>query len=64
MSDVQFEENNFSDQRVRLSQGKASVFVRFLLKKGIVKTEKGANYLLLTIAVSAFVASFFILNSQ
>ena len=59
MSDFEvIEKNNFGNQR-RLSQDSSSEkgMLGFLLKKGIVKSEDGGNYVLIGVAIFFFAMS-------
>ncbi|KKW08181.1 MAG: hypothetical protein UY44_C0016G0006 [Candidatus Kaiserbacteria bacterium GW2011_GWA2_49_19] len=55
MSNVQFEEGNYVGGRFDAVQKDTSVLVKFLLKIGVVKTEEQANYVLIGVAVCAFI---------
>lgn len=57
MSNVQFEEGNYVGGRFDAVQGDTPVLVKFLLKTGIVKTEEQANYVLIGVAVCAFITA-------
>ena len=63
MADVQFEENNFEGRFSPVSS-QPPVLVRFILKTGLVKDEKQANYVLIGIAVVAVISAIFILRSS
>ena len=60
MSNVQFEEGNYVGGRFDDTKGDTPALVRLLLKTGMVKTEEQANYVLIGVAVCAFLAAFFV----
>lgn len=58
MSNVQFEEGTYVGGRFDAVSAETPVLVKFLLKTGLVKTEEQANYVLIGIAVCAFLSAF------
>lgn len=62
MSDVQFDEDNPS-WNFRAGQQVQPLFVRLLLKTGVVKDAKQANYVLLGIAACALLITAWIIKS-
>lgn len=58
MVDIQFDEEQEFSQSIRAPR--QSTFVRFVLKTGLAKTEKAAEYVLLGVAAFAFIAIVFI----
>lgn len=61
MTGIQFnEEQEFARPAAMPEQ---SVFIRFVLKTGLAKTEQGATYLLLGIAIIGIVFTLFMLFS-
>jgi len=65
MSDVQFEENNFSGaDRFAAASNQSPMLVKLLLKTGLVKDEKRANYVLIGIAVCAVLLTLFVIHSS
>ncbi len=62
MSDVQFDEDN-SSWNLRAGQQVQPLFVRLLLKTGVVKDATQANYVLLGIAVCALLLTAWIIKS-
>lgn len=63
MSDVQFDDNNPSG-RFAPSVSGTPALVRLVLKTGIVKDEKQANYILIGIAVCAVLLTLYVLKSS
>ncbi|MDO8482586.1 MAG: hypothetical protein Q7S86_02075 [bacterium] len=55
MSNVQFEDGSYAGGRFDSAQGDTPVLVKFLLKTGVVKTDTQANYVLIGVAVCAFI---------
>ncbi len=64
MSNVEFEENNFS-VGIPLQQATTTpTLVRLILKTGIAKDEKQANFVLIGVAVSAFLLTVYVIYSS
>jgi len=63
MSDVQFEEGNFQGRFAPVSS-QPPTLVKFVLKTGLVKDDKQANYVLIGIAVVAVISTFFVIKSN
>ncbi len=63
MSDVQFEESNFQGRFTPVSS-QLPTLVRLVLKTGLVKDEKQANYVLIGIAVVAVISTIFVIKSN
>ncbi|MBI2476514.1 MAG: hypothetical protein HYV67_04730 [Candidatus Taylorbacteria bacterium] len=64
MSDVQFEENSYSTERFTPAPSGSPTLVKLLLKTGIVKNERQANYALVGIAVCATLLTLWVLKSS
>lgn len=64
MSNVEFEENNYSDNRFAPVSNEPSKLVKLILKTGLVKDEKQASYVLIGIAVCAVLLTFFVIKNS
>lgn len=66
MSNVEFDEGNFQSNRYAGQSAKMSMpaMVRLLLKTGLVKNEKQANYALIGIAVCAFLLTLYVIKDM
>ena len=60
MSDVQFDEGNYSMGRFDAARTETPMLVKLLLNMRVVQNDVQANYVLIGIAVCAFAAAFFI----
>ena len=58
------EENNFSADRFVAASGELPMMVKLLLKIGVVKNEKQANYVLIGIAVCAVLLTIWVVRSS
>ncbi len=63
MSNVQFEENNLPGDRL-VPSGGLPTLVKLLLKTGLAKSEKQANYVLIGIAVCAVLLTVYVIKSS
>lgn len=63
MSNVEFEENNFPGNRF-VEASKSPVMVKFILQTGLVKDEKQANYVLIGVAVCAFLLTLYVIKDM
>jgi hypothetical protein len=62
MSDVQFEEEKMSNNRY-VGMGEPPMMVKFLLKHGLVKDEKQANYVLIAVAVISVILTIWVIRN-
>jgi hypothetical protein len=62
MTDIQFNEEQEFNRPAEVPQ--QSVFIRLALKTGLVKTEQGANYLLLGVAIVGILFTLFMMFSS
>ena len=60
MSNVEFDENNFPANNFA-SQSSTPFLPGLIIKLGMAKTEKQANYVLVTIAVCAFLLTLYVI---
>ena len=65
MSDVQFEEDNSMNMnnRFAMAAGEPPIMVKLLLKTGLVKDEKQANYVLIGIAAVSVLLTIWVVKS-
>jgi len=63
MSEIQFEEPHYHSIKI-VSTNERPGMVRFLLKMGVVKSEKQANIVLLAISMVFFIAMFLVIYSN
>jgi hypothetical protein len=66
MSDVEFmEENNFHTRSQRvLGQQNGSPMINFLMKTGVVKTQKGAMSLLIMVSIISLASTVFLIRAR
>ena len=64
MSNVEFEDNDFPGGRPVSESSGTPTLVRILLKFGVVKDEKQANYVLIGIAVCAVILTLFVIKGS
>lgn len=64
MPNVEFDENNLPGGRFTPEAGQSPGLVKFIIKSGIVKDEKSANYILIGIAVCAILLTIFVLKNS
>lgn len=62
MNNVEFNEDQYTGQRIEYSSGKTSWFVNLILKTGITRNETTASYILLGLAIVILVVSFFLFS--
>jgi hypothetical protein len=60
MPNVEFDENNFPSNNFASQSNSTSFLVGLVIKLGMAKTEQQANYVLMTIAVCAFLTTIYI----
>ena len=61
---VEFEEEKYAPVRSRTVQKRRSILMRLVIGLGLAKTEKGANKILIIVAVVAFLLTAFVLYSS
>ncbi len=59
MSDVQFQEDQFSSNLSRFNQPEARGIIGFLIKRGIVRDERHANVVLIGVIIIAVTVTYF-----
>lgn len=62
MSDVQFQEDQFSSNLNRFNRPEAKGIIGFLIRRGIVGDEKHANVVLIAVILIALTITFFVVR--